>query len=114
MEERVRELLQSAAQDMEAEFRLLEGKMVVELRPPDINKGTAVERLMSIEPFRHRTPVFVGDDVTDEHAFETVNRYGGLSVRVGNPDETAARFALPDVKAVRLWLSAITRPVAGA
>jgi hypothetical protein len=33
-----------------------------------------------------------------------VNRRGGLSIRVGAPTETAARWALPDVAAVLAWL----------
>ena len=68
---------------------------------------------MATEPFRKRTPVFVGDDVTDEHAFETVNRYGGISVRVGDPGETVAQFRLQNVNAVRIWLSAIAGTSSG-
>lgn len=109
----VRRFLGTLAADVETEFRILEGKMVLELRPTDVNKGTAVERLMSTRPFRQRMPVFVGDDITDEHAFETVNSYGGISVRVGKPCETAARYRLENVTAVRLWLADLTRISSG-
>ena len=35
------------------------------------------------EPFRGRRAVFVGDDLTDEQGFITVNDLGGVTVRVG-------------------------------
>ena len=79
------------------------GKRVVEIKPAGKDKGIAVLEFLQEEPFRGRTPVFVGDDSTDEHAFVTVNRLHGHSVKVG-PGRTAARGRLPDVRAVRAWL----------
>jgi trehalose 6-phosphate phosphatase len=79
------------------------GKRVVELKPAGRDKGAAVRDFMEEPPFTGRTPVFVGDDQTDEHGFAMVNRLGGHSVKVG-PGPTAARWRLPDVAAVRAWL----------
>lgn len=79
------------------------GKRVVELLPAGSNKGSAVLEFMKEPPFRGRTPVFIGDDVTDEAAFAIVNRLGGHSVKVG-PGPTTARWRLADVAAVRGWL----------
>ena len=56
-----------------AEFALQSGKRVVELKPSGKDKGEAVREFMQEAPFRGRTPVFVGDDVTDEHGFVVVN-----------------------------------------
>jgi trehalose 6-phosphate phosphatase len=58
---------------------------------------------MQEEPFRGRTPVFIGDDVTDEYGFAAVNRLAGYSVKVG-PGRTAARWRLRNARAVRAWL----------
>jgi trehalose 6-phosphate phosphatase len=84
-------------------FTLQSGKRVVELKPSGKDKGDAVRDFMKEAPFVGRTPVFVGDDVTDEHGFAVVNSMGGHSIKVGG-GPTAARWRLPNVRAVRLWL----------
>ncbi len=55
------------------ELVILPGKMVFELKPKGVDKGEAVRAFLGEAPFRGRTPVFIGDDVTDEHAFAVVN-----------------------------------------
>src|SRR5205823_1833504 len=53
-------------------FGIQAGKRVVEIKPAGKDKGAAVLEFMSEDPFRGRTPVFVGDDSTDEYGFATV------------------------------------------
>jgi trehalose 6-phosphate phosphatase len=48
--------------------------------------------------------VFIGDDLTDEFGFTTVQRLGGHAVKVGE-GETVADWRLADVAAVRTWLA---------
>ena len=55
-------------------------------------------------PFRDRTPVFVGDDFTDEYGFAVVNGHGGWSVLVGHRAPSTARYGLGDPRAVAAWL----------
>lgn len=87
-------------------FELIEGKMVIELRPHEAHKGRAIVTLLAEPPFRGRLPVFVGDDRTDEDGFVVVNDMGGLSVQVGRHADTAARHSIPDVDGVLAWLVA--------
>src|SRR5262249_27620579 len=87
-----------------AGFCVQSGKRVVELKPAGKDKGIAVREFMREAPFRGRTPVFIGDDITDEYGFATVNRMRGTSVKVG-PGRTVARWRLEDVRAVRAWLA---------
>lgn len=85
--------------------RLQYGKAVVELVHGHRDKGDAVTELMAAPPFAGRTPVYVGDDVTDEAALARVNELGGVSVHVGNTAATCARYRLDSPAAVRAWLT---------
>ena len=93
------------------QFAVHRGKRVVELTPAGKNKGLAIRTFMREAPFRGRPPIFIGDDVTDEHGFAMVNRLGGDSIKVG-PGPTAAGWRLSSVTAVLGWLEhGIPRPV---
>jgi trehalose 6-phosphate phosphatase len=102
----VHQLLQDLVGDVDDSLHLQKGKRVVEIKPAGHDKGTAVESFLAEPPFRGRRPVYIGDDVTDEHAFAVVNRRGGISIKVGK-GRSAARYRLPDVAAVRGWLATI-------
>jgi trehalose 6-phosphate phosphatase len=95
----LRRLMAGAGEDL----ALQAGKMVYEIRPKGVDKGQAIQALMEGPPFSGRKPIFLGDDVTDEDGFETVNRLEGVSVKVGG-GPTAARHRLADAHAVRTWL----------
>jgi trehalose 6-phosphate phosphatase len=86
----------------ERDLEVLEASMAVEIRPSIVSKARAVNRLMAMEPFRGRSPVFVGDDITDEDGFRAAEALGGEGLDVfthfgGRP------------KQVRLWLKAIAK-----
>lgn len=105
LESRARAVAEEAVRSSGGAFALLAGKMVLELKPPGADKGDAIGAFMAEEPFRGRRPVFLGDDVTDEAGFSAVVAEGGVAVRVGTDGrDTAARFGLPDVAAVRGWM----------
>jgi trehalose-phosphatase len=77
-------------------FEVLDGKAVVELRPQGVDKGRALERLLARNPGRR--PLVVGDDVTDEDAFETALAHGGRAVlvdSVGRATRATDRLASP-------------------
>lgn len=103
-ERAVKELAQRLVDRFAHGLQIQEGKMVVELRPHGADKGTAIDKFMAEPPFRARVPVFAGDDATDEHGFEVVNRLRGVSVHVGVAARTAARYSLPTVNDVHHWL----------
>lgn len=84
---------------------LIDGKMVLEVKPGHVNKGHAIEKLMSLPPFAGRIPVFAGDDRTDEDGFGVVNALKGVTIKVGE-GETAATCRLASVEAFVAWLKA--------
>ncbi|MDE3129107.1 MAG: trehalose-phosphatase, partial [Gemmatimonadota bacterium] len=88
-------------------LRVTKGKMVVEGRPPlDWHKGQAVlyvlmKRHGTDWPSRVRA-IYIGDDVTDEDAFESL-RGIGRSIHIAPlaaGTTTAADYRLPDVPSV--------------
>ncbi|KKB80216.1 hypothetical protein VW35_07305 [Devosia soli] len=81
------------------EYSLIEGKMVYEARPIGFDKGAALRAFMQEEPFLGRTPIFIGDDRTDEDAFRAAQELGGVGIKLG-PGDTAARMRIADVASV--------------
>jgi trehalose 6-phosphate phosphatase len=96
-------LLRQLVRDLDV--TIVPGKYVFEARPYGINKGTALLDLMTQAPFRGRSPVFVGDDFSDEDAIAAAQSMGGFGIKVG-PGETAAHWRLDDPTAVHAWLAA--------
>lgn len=89
-------------------YSALAGDHVVELRPATHSKGTALRRLMETEPFRDRVPVVLGDDHTDEDAFEEAMLWEGFAISVGPRMPTCASLDLDDPSCLHAWLSDVT------
>lgn len=89
------------------QFTVLAGKAVLELRPAGVDKGRALARIAVRAPTR--TPLVVGDDLTDEDAFKVAVTLGGNAVLVAEePRPTAATSRLRDPEAVVAFLNALT------
>jgi trehalose 6-phosphate phosphatase len=91
---------------------ILPGKSVIEVKQPSFNKGTAVRELMQHAPFQGRRPIFIGDDVTDEAAFEVLPEFNGVGFSVGREVQgIAGMFETPTD--VRRWIAEMVRPRPG-
>lgn len=87
---------------------VLRGHEVSEIRPAGANKGRAVVGLLA---GRHPEPLvlYIGDDRTDEEAFQSLPA-SAVTVRVGPPEvETAARYRLGDPAAVQAFLRQLVK-----
>lgn len=88
------------------ELHLQPGKLMIEVRAPGGDKGSAIERLMREPEMHGARPVFMGDDLTDEPGFAAVARLGGAGILVGAERATEATYRLPDVSSALAWLEA--------
>jgi len=86
-------------------YHVQEGKMVLEIKPQAFTKATAIDEFLGEAPFAGRTPVVVGDDLTDQAGFRLVEALGGISIAVGHRVQGQWRFDNP--AAVRHWLASI-------
>ena len=102
--EHVRAFAERHIRGGQAHYRLQPGDHVLEFVPVNTDKGRAVRQMMQQQPFRGRLPVFIGDDLTDEYGFQAANGQHGWSVLVGEREDSAAVFQLPDVAGVHAWL----------
>ncbi len=90
-------------------LRATGGRMVVELRPDlDWDKGTALAWIRDrVDPSGAVLPIYIGDDLTDEDAFDAV-KFDGVGIVVRHDEDgdrkTAARLALESPQQVREFL----------
>jgi trehalose 6-phosphate phosphatase len=100
------------------ELKVTPGKMVYEIQPKiDWDKGKAVLYLLETLDLGGEdvVPIYVGDDITDEDAFEAL-KGRGISIFVGRADDpevagrtTAADYALHTVEEVERFLDVLAR-----
>lgn len=106
---KVLEAVEEVIEPVRDRFVLRDGKMVWEVRPAvDWHKGYAVHWLMEALSGGHADPlpVYLGDDHTDEDAFDALPE--GITVYVGDAADTVARYAVDspaDVTAFLRWLA---------
>lgn len=98
----------------DSEFELSAGKAVYEVTPPvPHDKGTALEELARGTPADWLT-LYLGDDTTDEDAFEAIQPEG-IGIHVGTDDSTAATYRIPSQEAVPRfveWVLSARKPTA--
>ena len=85
----------------ERRFELMPAELAWEIRPIGVDKGAALRALLAVPPFAGRTPIYVGDDVTDRDAIAAAIAAGGVGLLVGD------WFAGP--AGVRAWLAALAQ-----
>jgi trehalose-phosphatase len=106
---RVRQEMTRAIQPLNGLFQGIAGERSFELVPAEMgNKGTAVRHELAIAS-RAALPVFVGDDAVDEPAFAALAE--GITIRVGRPCHTRARFRLSRVQEVRTFLELLNKEI---
>ena len=91
---------------------LKRGHCVVEAKLLPGDKGSAIRAFLEEAPFLGRTPVFAGDDVTDEDAFAVVNATGGISIKIGS-GPSRAQYRAADSATFTDWLAGLAASSGG-
>ena len=89
------------------ELRITEGKKVFELQPDiDWHKGKALNWLMEKLKLDRETyyPMYMGDDITDEDAFEALKKIGTSIVVKGSFHPTSADYTLENPRETAAFL----------
>lgn len=84
-------------------FRLQPALMAYEIKPDNVGKDIALKTLLEDTRLARATPVFAGDDLTDEPALGLVQSRGGIAIKIGEA-ETVAKHRMADPAALRRCL----------
>ena len=89
-----RKTIEGVLARLDPQPRLIDGKCVFNVLPASApDKGQALAALVAFE--RCTAAFFIGDDVTDECAFENAPE-SWVTVRIGRSDRSAARYFIED------------------
>jgi trehalose 6-phosphate phosphatase len=115
---RIHAVVESLLAEHPDELKVTPGKMVYEIQPKlDWDKGKAVLHLLGALGLDGDdvVPLYLGDDITDEHAFAALSGRG-IGVFVGDPDDpevgdrpTAADFVLASPDEAERFLDSLAR-----
>ena len=115
---RVKEIVDAILAEHPDELKVTPGKMVYELQPKiDWDKGKAVLYLLEALGLDHEdvVPMYLGDDITDEHAFDALDGRG-IGIFVGRADDpevagrtTSADYVLNSMEEVERFLNTLAR-----
>ena len=115
---RVHAVVEALLAENPDELKVTPGKMVYEIQPKvDWDKGKAVLHLLEVLELDSGdvVPLYLGDDITDEHAFEALEGRG-VGVFVGDAEDpevagrpTAADFVLASPDEAEDFLDALAR-----
>jgi len=94
-------------------LKISAGKKVLEIRfASDCNKGKAVlwlvVRRQVVLRDKSILPIYIGDDLTDEDAFKVL-RDKGLTILVGKPRKSYAKYYVRNTQEVRKFLRMLVR-----
>jgi trehalose-phosphatase len=92
--------------------KLTRGKKVIEIRPNiEWNKGKAVKWMLKNIAHKPATKIYIGDDVTDEDAFDALD--SAITVRVTRDSQirTGARYYVNNPTEVRYFLQWVLEKV---
>jgi trehalose 6-phosphate phosphatase len=118
---RIKAIVDAVLAEHPSELKVTPGKMVYEIQPNvEWDKGKAVLYLLEALGLNRGdvVPMYLGDDITDEHAFEALaeSSQQGIGIFVGRADDpevagrtTSADYVLHTVEEVERFLDTLAR-----
>jgi trehalose 6-phosphate phosphatase len=106
-------IVKQIVDSVQVAVEIMDAHYAIEIKGPCYDKGSAIAAFLSTPTFRGRTPIFVGDDTTDESGFAVVAARGGFAYSVGRP-RAGAIGAFSEPRAVRAWLAEFAARGGGA
>jgi trehalose 6-phosphate phosphatase len=96
-----KEMARKTIWEFDPKLVITEGKEVLEVRPPvDWGKGYAVMEILKMPQHdTHALQMYIGDDTTDEHAFQVLQQ-SAITIHVGKTSRTFAQYYVNDVDEV--------------
>lgn len=94
--------------DKENRLEIIHGSKVVEARPRGWHKGKATEHILNNIEHTNTFPIYIGDDTTDEDAFNHLGNHG-LTIFVSNNSKksSSAQYWLKNPDDVLLFLKSL-------
>ena len=111
MASKVRDAFAQFIHDHAPQLAILDSKMAAEALPKSTSKADAVRALWQ-RAGKDFAPVFFGDDLTDEDAFRELEGRG-VTILVGRPRPSAARYRVENPSEVARLLKAMASTLTG-
>lgn len=86
------------------QFRICEGRKVIEILPVGFSKGRALRKLANLPVFAGKVPVMIGDDIADIEAFHVAEALGGYGLKVAGENFSAEEATFKGPSEVLAWL----------
>jgi trehalose 6-phosphate phosphatase len=89
------------------QFKVWEGRKVLEILPIGFSKGRALRQLAALPNFSNRVPVMIGDDIADIDAFHVAEEMGGYGLKVAGENFSDAESSFSGPDDVLNWLRSL-------
>jgi trehalose 6-phosphate phosphatase len=109
LQEPLMDLLEALLPLYPDQFKICGGRKVVELLPIGFSKGRALSSITSLPPFANKTPVMIGDDISDVDAFNAAEDLSGFGLKVAGENFSPEESSFQGPADVLDWLQMLAR-----
>lgn len=104
MQQPLTDLLEALLPLYPNQFKICGGRKVVEILPVGFSKGRALRKIASLPQFANKTPVMLGDDISDIDAFQAAEDLSGFGLKVAGENFSKDEASFQGPADVLSWL----------